>query len=51
MSYDRQITITVGASRRATQWQPQTMLLSELYTRLSVPARGAESLAEYRQRP
>ena len=51
MLYDRQITITVGASRRATQWQPQTMLLSELYTRLSVPARGAESLAEYLQMP
>lgn len=51
MQHDRQITIAVGASRRAVQWQPQTMLLSELYTRLSVPARGAESLAEYLQMP
>lgn len=51
MLHDRQITITVGASRRATQWQPQTILLSELYTRLGVPARGAETLAEYLQMP
>ena len=51
MNYDRQITITAGASRRATQWQPQTMLLSELYTRLGVSARGAESLAAYLQMP
>lgn len=51
MQHDRQITITVGANRRATQWQPQTMLLSELYTRLGVPARGRESLAEYLQMP
>lgn len=51
MQHDRQITITVGANRRATQWQPQTMLLSELYTRLGVPARGRESLAEYLRMP
>ena len=51
MQHDRQITITVGANRRATQWQPQAMLLSELYTRLGVPARGRESLAEYLQMP
>ena len=51
MQHDRQITVTVGASRRAVQWQPQTMLLSELYTRLGVPARGTESLAEYLQMP
>lgn len=51
MLHDRQITITVGTSRRATQWQPQTMLLSELYTRLGVPARGSETLAEYLQMP
>lgn len=47
MQHDRQITVTVGANRRATQWQPQRMLLSELYTRLGVPARGKETLAEY----
>lgn len=51
MLHDRRITITVGASRKAVQWQPQTLLLSELYTRLKVPARGTETLAEYLQMP
>ncbi len=51
MLYDRQITISVGTSRKAVLWQPQTMLLSELYTRLGVPARGSETLAEYLQMP
>lgn len=51
MIHDRRITITVGAGRRATQWQPQSMLLSELYTRLGIPARGSETLAEYLQMP
>ena len=49
MLHDRQITISVGASRKAVQWQPQTMKLSEFYTRLSVPARGKETLAVYLQ--
>ncbi len=47
MQNDRQITISAGASRRATQWMPQTLLLSELWERLRIPARGAESMAEY----
>ena len=47
MQYDRQITITVGASRRAANWQSQTMLLSELYSRLRLPARSTETMAEY----
>lgn len=51
MLHDRQITITVGSSRKAVQWQPQTILLSELYTRLRVPARGTETLAEYLRMP
>ena len=38
MQYDRTITITVGASRRTTNWQPQTMRVSELYERLRLPA-------------
>ncbi len=51
MLHDRQITISVGSSRRATSWQPQTLMLSELYARLQIPARGAETLAEYLQMP
>jgi len=51
LTYDRQITISAGASRRATSWQPQTLMLSELYAKLQVPARGTEMLAEYMGMP
>ena len=37
MRYDRKITITTGASRKATNWQPQTMLVSELWARPQAP--------------
>ena len=46
MQYDRQITVTVGASRKAVLWQPQTMLLSELYTRLGAAAAGAAAAGQ-----
>lgn len=47
MRFDRQITISAGASRRAVSWQPQTLLLSELYTRLATPVRGTETRDSY----
>jgi len=47
MQNDRQITISVGASRKATVWQPQTMLISELWERLRLPARGTETMEQY----
>ena len=47
MQYDRKISISAGGNRRATNWQRQTMLLSELWDKLRVPARGTETLAEY----
>lgn len=47
MANDRQITITTGSSRRAVQWTPQLMRLSEFYERLGLPARSEETLAEY----
>jgi predicted P-loop ATPase len=47
MTNDRQITISVGASRKATNWRPQTLRLSELYEKLRTPARGTETLNEY----
>ena len=37
MTNDRQITISVGTSRRAARWQAQTMRISELYARLATP--------------
>ena len=36
MLNDRKIIISVGNNRRSVNWQPQTLLLSELYARLSV---------------
>lgn len=47
MQYNRKITLSVGASRKATVWTPQTMMISELYERLRIPARGTETLAAY----
>lgn len=47
MQYDRQIKIATGASRKATVWKTQSMLLSELYTRLALPARGTETRRNY----
>lgn len=44
---NRQITISVGASRKATVWQPQTMRISELWDRLRLPARGTETMEQY----
>ena len=49
MINDRLITISHGNNRRSTNWQPQTLMLSELYGKLKTPTRGKESLAEYMQ--
>lgn len=51
MQNDRQITITTGASRKATNWRAQTMLLSELYAKLATPARSTETMADYLSLP
>lgn len=47
MQYDRQITISTAGSRRATNWQPQMLLVSELWERLRTPLRGKETLSVY----
>lgn len=47
MINDRQITITVGRSRRDTDWRPQSIMISELWDRLRNPARGQETMEEY----
>lgn len=44
---DRNITISVGASRKSTQWIQQTLTFSELCERLKNPKRSPETLAEY----
>ena len=51
MVYDKKITITTGASRKATQWLGQTMMLSDFSARLKLPERGEETLAEYMAMP
>lgn len=47
MQADRKIKISVGTNRRATQWVTNDLLVSELWEKLKIPARGSESLAEY----
>ncbi len=47
MQNDRKISIAAGSSRRATAWITQTLMVSELWEKLKVPARGKETLAEY----
>lgn len=47
LSYDRQLAISVGNSRKSTSWNPLILTVSELYTRLETPMRGTETIAEY----
>ena len=47
MNHDRQIIISTGNSRRDLIWKQTTLTVSELYTRLSTPVRGTETLQEY----
>lgn len=47
MQYDRKIITTVGNNRRSANWQPQTLMLSEFYEKLRIPARSTETMAEY----
>jgi putative DNA primase/helicase len=47
MTYDRQIIISTGSTRRSTKWPPSTMWWSELVERLRTPIRGVETLGAY----
>lgn len=51
LNNDRQITISNAKSRKDTHVQPQTIFVSEFYEKLSIPTRGAETLAEYMKLP
>lgn len=48
MKFDSTLIISVGNSRKATQWPQQQMLWSEFILKLSKPERTQESLAEYK---
>jgi len=45
---DRRISISVGASRKATSWQLQGLLWSEFVQKVSCPVRTQEAFAEYK---
>ena len=47
LKYDRQLTISVGNSRKDMNWKPQTLTIGELWERLKVPARGTETILQY----
>ena len=47
MKHDRQITISVGSNRRDIAWRQTVLTVSELYSRLSMPVRGTETLSAY----
>lgn len=47
MINDRKILISVGNHRRSVSWQAQTLLLSELYEKMRIPARSTETMQEY----
>lgn len=54
MQYDRKITISAGSNRRAMTWQPQTMLISELWARLQAPGQrhgNPGGISEYEKGP
>ena len=47
LNYDRQITISVGNSRKDKNWKPQSLTVSELWERLKIPVRSTETISEY----
>ncbi|MBR4719766.1 MAG: virulence-associated protein E [Lachnospiraceae bacterium] len=47
LSFDRQIQISVGKSRKDTHWKAQKLTVSELYDKLQNPSRGTETLEQY----
>ena len=47
LQHERTITISVGASRKATQWSPATMTVGEFYERFRNPLWGTENLTDY----
>lgn len=51
MIYDRQITITTGKNRKATQWEQKQLSIADLYELFATPRRSAETQAEYMAMP
>lgn len=51
MQHDRQIQISVGASRSSTNWQGEILMWSEFVERLKTPLRTAETFDAYIHMP
>lgn len=51
MNHDRQITITVGKSRKAKQWEQRQLSTANLYGLFATPHRSPETQAEYMAMP
>lgn len=51
LTYDRQIKISVGKSRKVTQWDPKQISVTDFYAMLSTPRRSSETMAEYMAMP
>ena len=47
MNNNRQLKISVGASRKSTQWKSVSISWAEFADKLKTPIRGTETLAEY----
>lgn len=48
---NRQIVISTGESRKATNWKKEQMLWSEFVDRLKIPSKSTETLEEYMKLP
>lgn len=48
MDYNKEITISVAGSRKATEWKPQKMMWSDFITRVSQPVVSTETFQEYK---
>lgn len=51
MKNDRKITISVGSSRKSTNWQRQDLNYSDFLSKFKTPVRSQESLQEYLKLP
>ena len=51
LTHNRQIVISVGKSRKDTQWKQKQLSIADLYQMLATPQRSSETLAEYMTMP
>lgn len=47
LQYDRQLTITVGNTRKDIHWKPQLITIGDLWEKLKIPVRGTETITQY----